>query len=293
MNLLIFVVVYLMLLSVIAWGRFENYLAFVLTKRGFLEAMEREENRYYSERAEKFYENTHPSATDRVEAEAAEKNGATKEVSFHLFLNAAARESRATEYQAYFKIAKNLMDYLYRDQEFYKKGQEDFPNLSESILNALVKASEGFDKKLKWDQAKEIANVDLADPVLNSVFTKMLKGTIEKKDVGKKEWTPYFLPKEGALPLLPFITVRSNQYQIRVFLASAQVLMAIFERPDVVQSIIETRKKLHYDVSSKKMTAEEATNQFRSQFAASASGSIPPNILNWGVSKTYPGRDYE
>jgi hypothetical protein len=295
MNILFFVIFYLMLLSVMTFGRLESFLGFSAMQKGFLEAMQKKEPEYYSQAAVRLYQSTvaTKNGDDDDESEESEQNSASSKLSFNLFLSKEQRESYQKVLPMQIQAAKKLMEYLYKNEPFYKKGEEKYGDLSQEIIQSLINWSNTNKPKKAWKNAKEIANVDLGDEELNQVFTKMLEGTVKKETIKTKDLNSYFLPDDGVFSLLDMITVQSDKLKIRVYLASAQVLMALFDRPDVVNSILQERKRLFYAVDSGKTTPQDAAKSFKEQFLGQQAPGITEEMLDFGVSKTYPGGRYE
>src|SRR5690606_14974837 len=146
------------------------------------------------------------------------------------------REKHPDALQPHLFAAKNLMQSLYGSQPFFIDMAQKRPDFLNEILFALIRFSEETDKKLNAQHAKEIATVDLGDDELNTVFRKMLRGSLlDFEESGSNE------AAAGYPSLIDFITILPNKHVIRVFLASSEVLTALYGNRQVVGQIIEMR----------------------------------------------------
>jgi hypothetical protein len=68
--------------------------------------------------------------------------------------------------------------------------------------------------------------------------------------------------------------------------------MELFERPDTVRSILLERSRI-YRLLETGTDSNEGRKLFQEQFQGLVSPGISPEMLDWGVSKTYPGGKYE
>lgn len=289
MNILFLVIAYLMLISIITYGRIQTLVGTILMQKEFKEAMEKKEPIEYSEQSIKRYVETHiPSSDPPEQGGATTRNPASPKISFNLLLSKSERDKNPQMLAGSIQMAKNLLEYLYSGQRFYQEAELLRPDLANEIIQALLRVSEREDKPQRWDIAKEIANVDLADPILNKAFTKMLEGTVKKIRLNRNDYNRIYLPVSGVLSLLDLIEVKPNKLQVRIFLASPQVLMALFERPDVVAQILQSRRRIYNDLVQGNGKESELADFFKQQFSGMIAPGIPPDLLNWGVSKTNP-----
>lgn len=278
-----FVMSMLMLLVLITYGRLENFRNFAFVQIQFKEYMEESERAYLNEEAKKRYQKTVATKSEKNENDNREKNPASSKLSFNLFVDKEERNNRQDQLETQINLARSLMIYLYGDQSFFKEMEEKRPNFLNEIFAALIRESEELPKLKK---TKEIATIDLKDPDLNEVFTRMLKGAYEKPPP-KEEQRPLKL-KEGYYSLLDFITVDKNKLKLRVFLLSRQLLAVTFGSPQVVEDIITTRNALYRNVKNNVLDANSASNEFKGLYGNSQQPFVPAEILDFGVSKTNP-----
>ena len=281
MNVIVFVMSMLLLFAILTFGRLESFRNFAFVQVAFKQYMEQIERQYVNNEAIKRYETT--VATKGNKQDKQEKNQASSLLSFELFVDAEKRLANQEALENHRRVAISLMAFLYKDQSFYQEIEERRPNFLNEIIDALIRETEPLTKKQKLRKAKEITTVDLKDDALNEAFTKMLKGTITKL---KKQQIPPFKPEKGYYSLLDFITIQPNKQKIRVFLASPQLLMALYGNPDVVENILTERYQLYQQVKNNTRAASDASEEFRSSFQGQA--NVPSSMLDFGVSKTNP-----
>lgn len=271
------------------YGRIESYRGFAFMQSQFKEYMEHAERLDANKAAQNRY--IKEKASTKKGSDAA-KNKSSSLLSFNLFIDKEERDKQSDKIPLQITLAKNLMFFLYGDQPFFISMQEKRSNFLDEIFAALIKASDNFTKeqKLNRNKAEEIATIDLGDMELNDVFAKMLRGSIE--EVGNVDIntnpTPSFKPTRGYYPLLDFLTIARDKLKIRVFLASPQLLMAIYGNADIVRQILDARKNLYNDVVAGPTKEAPATQSFQAQFQNSQLPEIPNDILDFSVSKTRP-----
>jgi hypothetical protein len=157
------------------------------------------------------------------------------------------------------------------------EAKEKNPNLEDMLLKKIMEISRHAEK---ISFKKELADLDLGDPMLKDVFYKMLRGTRSKKNHDAA----------GYPPLTDFITVKNEKKQISVYLASQELLFVLFDSKDVVNLILDERKKIHTEVTRKKdgLDLGAAAEQLKSFCANKLSPDIDPELVSFNVSKSDP-----
>ncbi len=283
MNVLIFVMSMLMLLVMITYGRLESFRSYSFVQVKFKEYMEHSERDYINESAVNRYRSTVATRTEKTEKEQREKSKASAKLSFNLFVDKQERDANQQKMETHLNAARSLIGFLYGNQPFYQELEAKRPNFVTEMLSALIVQSETMPKISK---VKELATVDLKDPELNDAFTRMLKGAYEEPPKGKEK-RPIRL-EDGYYPLLDFITVGKGKLELRVFLASRQLLMAVYGNPALVDEIVRVRYQLYKNFKDKVIDKNQAGEEFKNAFGNSALPFIPENFLNFDVSKTNP-----
>lgn len=288
MNVLTFVMCILMLLTLMTYGRLEMFRGFSFVQAQFKEYMEKTERNYLNEQAIKRYEDSPATTKEKTDQQQNKKNPASALLSFNLFIDKEQRALHQADLEPHLSAAKSLMTFLYGDQEFFKKAEENRPDFLNEILNALMESTNGLLPTVKLKKTEEIATIDLGDSELNEIFTRMLKGSVEEVVEESKTAEPSFKPERGYYSLLDFITIQSNKLKIRVFLASPQVLISLYGNLSTVRSIVDVRYRLFSALRNESTTAEAAAAEFKAVFQNQQLPSIPDTMLDFGVSKTNP-----
>lgn len=286
----------LMLLALMTYGRLETFRSFAFVQAEFKTYMEKEERRYANDQAIKRYETSPASQQEKDEEKSQERNPASPKLSFNLFLDKDERASNAALMKPFTDLAKSLMTFLYGGQPFFQEMEQKRPGFLDEILQALIKLSDTFADKEKLHKIKEVATLDLGDPQLNEVFTKMLRGSTEvpeeipldEQDLTQEPSEQPIKPVWGYESLLDFITVQKNKLKIRVFLASPELLMAIYGDPSTVDDILATRYQLYRDLVNNVTDSKTSSEDFKSKFTNMQLPTIPADMLDFGVSKTNP-----
>lgn len=213
-----------------------------------------------------------PDAKQEAEEKACSK------LSLYLFFNKKQRELKQKIFDEQYHLAKILIDKLYGNAAFFKQAEENHPDLSALLLDGMIAASENQPVK----SVSDIASLDLGNAELNEVLYRILKGTVEIEKQDKEKTYP---------SLFKYITLK-NKTKIRVYLASKNLLLAIYGDPGLVNAILDERKNLFKEIKDEEKSPAEATKEFQSQFAGKQQSDIAEDILDFTVTKTNP-KSYE
>jgi hypothetical protein len=295
MNILLFVMTFLMVLSLMSYARWQTYRSFSGFKAEFEHYMKETERGFYNARAKKWYEET--PATKKEGSENSHSSQAISRLTFYPILK------REKDYPLFVELAKRLMRLLYGSQRFFKEAEEKDPNILDEILSQLTQIYQNLPKDKQITQASDLANLDLNNPELNDIFCKMLRGTprsLETTQLPSQETTEEETGSEakedgeeytsdtGYYSLLDYISMK-NKPKIRVYLASRELLLAIYGDPAAVESIIQERNALYKQVADGGVKPPEATKIFQAALEGKSQFNA---ILDFGVTKTNP-KQYE
>jgi hypothetical protein len=319
MNVLLFVTTMIMVLSMLTYTKLETYRNFSLLQAEFTRFMEETERGYINKTAVWWYENS--PATRRNANSSANSNpktAARSRLSFLFFIDKAKQAQYAPVYPKIVLLAKKLMLYLYQNQPFFQEILQQRPDCIDALLASLMNAANNLPQEEKIKKASELANLNLDDPLLNSFFYYVLKGTafpentqtttskvfttqpqlIIKEssgevddDGGDPNKKQYYDSPEGYYSLLDYINV-DDAVKIRVFLAPKALLMAIFDTESVVDSIIAMRNDLYNKVINDSVSAADAGAQFKTATAPKSDPNFDDTILDYTITKTNP-KNYE
>lgn len=223
------------------------------------------------------------------------KRNANARLCFSVIFDKNEREANDDLYKQHRFLLKSLMQILYSGSEFYQKIEEKRPQFLDELIDGMIAACES--KKIKFVQ--DSYKLILPDSELQDVFYQMMTGI--KKEEAKKteiidddddEDTPadpaVEFPKEkGWISLREFFHFNQNQKEIRVYLASKEVLMAIFGDEATANEIIQLREALFLKVASNAMDVGIA-NQKLEEFKSKKRAEIKDQLLDFTVTKTNP-----
>lgn len=319
MNVLLFVTAMIMVLSMLTYTKLELYHSFSLLQSQFTRYMTEIERGTINTTAEWWYENsrsTQSSTSPQPNPQAA-RSSARSRLSFLVFIDKAKQAQYAQVYPKIVLLTKKLIFTLYKNQPFFQQFVQRRPDIVDGLLASLMIA-DSLPKEQKIKKATDLANLNLEDPLLNTFFYYVLKGTpfappeqtktvepyqplqtdfiiklgngeTEDED-GDPDKSKYYVSPSG-YSLLDCINV-DDAVKIRVFLASKPLLLAIFDHPDIVNAIIAMRNDLYHKVTSGAVTANDASTQFQNLFASKSDPNFNDTILDFKVTKTNP-KNYE
>lgn len=270
MNILPLVLALVLMLSVITIERLERFKNQSIVQheyQEFLKLMEREE---FNKRQELLYLRTRTTH---------------RQLSFRYILDKQLREKDATLSDQYRQIAIDLIKNLYQHADFYKEMEQKNPEFVEGLINAIQTAADNApDKGIK--RIEDIARLNLQNEELQNVFYHMLKGTITRDALVKRnssekvEERKFYNKTNGKeyLSLLTFIHFKRTPPEIQ--LAPRELLKAIFDSNAVVEEILIRRNEL-----ARNYTAE-STNTFKNEFNPKRKVELSDQLLNFKISKT-------
>lgn len=314
MNVILIVTTMIMIMASLTYARLQTYRSTSLKQVEFERYMKTKERGDINATAKWWYDNSHP--TKQGSGNPKPKSTARSQLSFSVFVDQNKAAQHAKEYPKLYHMAKKLIYYLYYDQPFFQEYLKQKPDIVDSLLKSLMFA-DTLPKEQKPKKAKDLANLSLPDPILNSFLYFILKGlnVEEKEDVKKIEFgfSPLMPPliqeeegedddeepqnedlfksPKGYRSLLDFITL-DDSVQIRVYLASKELLFAIFDTPETVDAIISYRNEAFNKVSKGAQEPDEAGNQFKALFLNKSDPNFDESVLDFTISKTNP-KNYE
>lgn len=216
-----------------------------------------------------------------------------KQLTFRYIYDKKAREKHSNEANQYRILMIELMKNVYKEAAFYKELERKRSNFLEEMLNEIEKASElAFKDSSKRfiRETKDLARLKLEDPELQQAFYHMLKGTIardkleaERVELKEKgEELPSRMKEKAYVSLLTYITIdgnaRSTPPTIKIARAPREILIAIFEKEEVVENLMSRREELG---ANKDSGADEL---FKSEFVGKVRQGIDEKLLNFELS---------
>ncbi len=312
MNVLIFVMTMLMLLSLMTYARLDSYRSSQTYQVIFKHFMQEDERGYINVQAEKSYKNI--KVIEKEEADPQKKKSnkvdASPRISIALLFD-PKRDEKEKEWGQTKILLSNLMKKLYSEQPFYKKLENEHHGFVEDLIKAITQAIDDLPKEKRPKKPEDLGNLKLNDPKLDKALYKMLKGalklnvvtdeqkkaqendkstdvvaetTVDDNEISNQ--TDEFKSSEGYYSLLDYLTATKSK-QVRVYLASQNVLLAIFPDSSIVNAIIAERERLYKQVTADS-DPEQLSEAFKNQFLKSKDSAIDDEALNFTVNKTNP-----
>lgn len=305
MNILIYVITLLMLLVTITYAKLESFRALMGSQAGFVHYMGTIEKGAAEKGAEFWYNKIH-FKRNKSETDKDNKNEKIpgSRLSFHLFVDTAARENAAEIYPPTRELAKRLMNTLYKETTFFQKMMQQQPNFLDSLINEIQLAASQLPPTQKIKQPAGIENLDLPSEELKNTLYKMLKGlpalskNVELVPTSDDEADSVEGDESKAPPgytsLIDHITMRATP-KVRVYLASRPLLQAIYGDAYVVDIVIEKRNQLYKKVHADKDNQElkkASQEEFEQTCKHLGTAGDFHNILDFSVTNTNP-KNYE
>jgi hypothetical protein len=240
------------------------------------------------------------SKKDRAEAEEKEEEdakGAAK-INFRFFTDPAYPTKYPKETEQMETLLKNVIHILYGDQAFFKEFSQARPTIIHDIINALRSLSEELGEKQKITSLKKLSGVSLKNEELEKLWHQLLRKNPISAATQQRIFNLSQEEMQKAGDKLCFEAQLNNYLsnskveQIRLYLASRPILLALLNEPSLVDELIQKRLELYKEVKRKNnpMSEKDAAIELKN-FAAKfpTLGSFDA-IINYNVTKTDPAQ---
>jgi len=314
MNVLIFVVTMIMLLSVMTYARLESYRNSQAFQVIFKQYMQEDERGYINQQAKVAYDKI--KVGTKKGAKSSKKINASPRLAIGSLFN-SDRASKEQEWTQTKVLLKNLIKNLYSVQPFYKKMEQEDPSFVDHLITAITQAIDDLPKEKRPKKPSDLATLTLEDPKLDRMLYEILRGasymvvvTDEQKMLAEQKNSNALKPNEseaetsedeedaseeeqefksppGYFSLLDFVTGYSKP--VRIYLAPKEVLQSIFPGNEIVQSIMEERERLYKQAMNDGDT-QQLSETFKEQFLKMKDPSIDDKALDFSINKTNPKR---
>lgn len=306
MNILIFVISLVMLLSLMTYGRLDMYRNFMITQGEFERYIVKEERNAINSGAEQWYKWTNIANKKRTQKSSASSEGVPY-ISIYSLTNPKNDPIEISQEQVQKELLKRLIHILFSSRTEFQESLNKNPNAVDDLIQAIeMAASKLSQEKKSLKNISELLKLDLENPQLQDLYYWIMKGYkvpiaedatgspfIEENsdtdsDDDANESAGEYLHQRGTISLLDFITL-NNKNKIRVFLAPPQILFAIFGDPYTVDDVVKTRQEMYQQMQNNG-DSKTLSEQFKEKFFTRA--NIPDSALDFSVSTTNP-RQYE
>lgn len=170
-----------------------------------------------------------------------------------------------------------LLPLLYDHLTFYKEAKEALPNLEEALVEGLVEAVKRQPASYHPKKVSSLSALELENPLLQEVWYRLLKG-----DVGGECGSRF--PALACYVDLRYQTKKG----ISLYKAPPPLLLALFERPDLVRQFVAERQEIYKGIKGHKLSLEEATDQLDSRYGRGRYLPGPPQRYSFQVNTSLP-----
>lgn len=315
MHVLTYVIAILLVLASMTYARLQSYRSFAAMEASFVHYMEKTETKPINTLAESTYNTIQVQVRDSKQQ--FPKAEGTAYLSLHLIVNSEERNKHPKEYQETRTLLKQLIIQQYGNQTFFKELAEKHPQFLDEMIDGLQQSAERSPELISSANISSISRLPLNSPEIQNVLFLMLEGlevpeaatqtsivqqqpmtlspqeledTDDELEAAYNEKNSDFKPGYNSLKNTLTLTPTTK---IRVFLASPELLMAIYDDPYLVEKIRETRSDLYRQVKKEGgITTEVASEEFKKQFEGAGKAPAYAEILSFAVSRTNP-KNYE
>lgn len=284
MNILLYVLTLLTAMSIMTFARLQTFLNVATVRQEYACLMGEEDRIAMNQIQTKLYDTHNGKGTKK---ENGKKTDATRKVNFILFVNRDLREQNDPAFQTLNTIIKSLMTNLYKKEPFYIKIQETKGDPSEVLMAQITRVADEREGNTVVKSLGNLKTLDLQDPELQELFSKMLGGEKEYKE---KSSCPK--PSKPSYPsLLNYIEIKKHKdgsiQPIRIQLAPPEVIEAIFIDPNIVDEIISTREELRNQSGKLGSTEQQvASQEFERLFKSRLPGNLDQNLFDFTITTT-------
>ncbi len=298
MNLLVFVLSFLMLIAAISYQGLAHYKSNALIRGIWDRIIRIEEPCAFNQAVQAEYRLLKGASVSKKkqledeEKEDGEAKGSAK-INFRFLIDPEMVSKHPKETEQMELLLKNLIAQLYGDQPFFKDLVEKRPTIVADMLHALRTFSEELGDK-KINTIEKLTQVGLKDETLENLWHQLLRNNPVSNATKERLFNLSNDPELCYQTNLTKYLSNSNVQQIRLYLAPRPLLLALLEDPALVDDLLKKRKELYKAVKKKNnpMTPDAATNELKT-FASKFPTLAPYEaILNYKVTKTNPS-DYE
>lgn len=269
MNVLMFTMTMLLLIATMTYAKLTSLKMLHFSKIQFEQYIEQNERTFLNEEAKVKYDNTHITAHEST-LPRQPKTGTSK-LSLAILFDADEREKDPSKLKDVIDLSKKLILNLYSKEIAIQKHLETSPDILDRFFLSLMKEFDKRNEKIKT--IEELASIDFHDEALNEFSYELFK-----THTGTKDYS-----------FLDHLTLQKQK--TRLFLASKELLQAIFNQNSSIVSEVLEKRELLYKQAKKDKKNEAASAEFK-EFMTNLSPYLNPNLFDLSVTRTNP-KNYE
>lgn len=318
MNILIFVMTLILLLSTLTYARLDIFFKSHLRAKEWVILTQMSERSAYNQIMKKSVpkkkqteekKGKPPEKEEKSPSESKATPGYGK-ISYSWFLDKSFREKNKEAFPLVLDVLRKVIHETYQKQPFFRQLSERRADFVDQMIHEVIAVSESYNGqknvKYKIKDFQDLFYAQWNDPELREAFAYMVQEGLVYKRPEKQDVTLFQNENEGKVSKelnelnesqasenisevrKGFQSLRNyfNKFQntkVRVFLAPEELLLAFYSDPKIVEKIVMARNRLYKEVCHGR-TAEDATQEFEREFTIAA---FEP-ILDFTVTKTNP-----
>ncbi len=273
MNILLFVMTVLMLLSVLTYARIDSTRNFMGMRSQFEHYMQLTERQYINEKNIDKYNQTKVSSRSNGKS-----TPGTGKISIKILVDEDESESNPEQYLFIKNTVQSLAKELFSEEKFYKEAEKERPQFLDELFTGLLKKGAKVPSTQPFKHAADLASIDLDDDLLQKVLYELLRERPPNSE-SKKEFS-----------LLNFVTMDTKgDSKIRLQLAPTPLLRVLFNGDQsTVDDVLEQRYQLFYQLNNDKISSEEAKKTFEGLFKDRLSNKNFQELIDFTLTKTNP-----
>lgn len=210
--------------------------------------------------------------------EARRRDKRTRSLHIASLFDAAVNESDA-KYRATMFLLSRLSTVLFHHQPFYQQqGAGYFTELFTEVIQKIRKAGLENPKKRGESRAIELATYPINSQGGQYYFYKVMRGGgVDERQLN------------GAYAsLLNYISLTKRTTLLSLYLASNELLLALFNDQKVVMDVMQARTMIHRQLMKDPSSKQQLTEQFKQKFTPLLPQEVPSELIDFEVSTTKP-----
>lgn len=285
MNIIPFVFTILILLITITYNKLSSFLVHTTSAKIAVRHIKEKEIAEINLAQNEMYQKKSCPGTSH---EQGTKIAASRTICFNYLINKETKAEKPETFNTAYTLLKRLILNLYKDQPFMQKLLKDRPDAVDTLLQKVIEKAESEEYSKKMKKKEDLANLSLDDEDLQLAWATMLNGREQKETSVDNAKSNHGFPS-----LWKFLNASMSKKQpIRLYLASKELLLAIFEdEEEFVEMILKERDELSKSLrrkGEKKISNEDATMTFKNLVEGKIPSGLDRSFFNLEVSSTKP-----
>lgn len=288
MNLLIFVLTLLLVISSISYQSLDNYRIQALKRLSWDYAFNQQnicqsnhiiEAYYHSLKKDPNLTALRKPKSDLLKERETSEGSAT--INFRFLVDPDYPNKYPELYPLYVKLFTRLTQVLYDQQSFFMELEKEHPQFMEELIRSLMQKNQNLPDKQKIKKIADLNQLLQTPEPLADIWHQLLRPNPINRNSLELIWG-----KEAECQEVSLLDYLGSSYKlkIRLYLAPRALLLAIYGSSRIMEDILIKRKELHRLIKNN-LDSKAATEEFKSLF--SGRSDFEP-LLDFTVTKTDP-----